>query len=204
VRSQCAELAEPALAIHCAHGNLCPIPSKSYISSGSIRQKNTDIEGHKHRYRSTKLRYRIQISKVLLLISKFLRYRYVTISKFRYRSFFDIVLHRYQISWIQYRSIFDIVLSRYRMIQPSISKFFRFEVFDIECQNLRYRVVISYPISDDRRSFPDLRYERLKLRYRDIPISKVRPSISKFAKVPDGGLPTSCLTGILIEATTQT
>ncbi len=71
---------------------------------------------------------------------------------------------------------------------------------DIECYNLRYRRLsdFRYSISNVKtfdielsyrtrywRSFSDLQYRRLHLRYRNIPISKVWPSISKVGKVPD-------------------
>ncbi len=46
------------------------------------------------------------------------------------------------ISKILRYGIFNIVLLRYRVLQPSISTFLRVKAFDIECPNLRYRVVI--------------------------------------------------------------
>jgi hypothetical protein len=48
--------------------------------------------------------------------------------------------------------------------------------------NIRYRIVTCNIVSPYRRSFADLQYqslERFHLQYRDITISKVRPSISK-------------------------
>jgi hypothetical protein len=65
---------------------------------------------------------------------------------------------------------------------------------DIECYNLRYRCLSDFErsisnakhsiwscniVSQYRRSFADLRYRRFHLQYRDMTISKVRPSISK-------------------------
>ncbi len=71
---------------------------------------------------------------------------------------------------------------------------------DIECSYLRYRYfpVLEHSISNSktfdiacnivsryRRSFTNARYRTLQLQYRNIPISKVRHSISKVGKVPD-------------------
>jgi hypothetical protein len=93
-------------------------------SPGWIRQKNTDIEEHEIRYRSKKS----SIS-------------YTDIEgACQYREIFDIRIYRYRSFELRYRVFFDIVLDRYRMFLPSISMFSRFRAFDIECQNIRYRV----------------------------------------------------------------
>ena len=117
-----------------------------------IRQKNTDIEEHENRYRSTKssISY-TDIEWAFLDIDVFFdigisRYRSFEL---RYPCFFDIVLSRYRSFLLRYhdRIFFDIVLDRYRIFLHSISIFsgFTSRAFDIELQNIRYRV--SYRIS---------------------------------------------------------
>ena len=138
VRSQCATRAQLAiLAITCAHGNLCPIPSRSYSSPGSTQQRNTDIEGHKHRYRSTKLRYRIQISKVNLSIS-----RDSSISVY---NDIDVLNFDIDVSSISY--YIDIEVLGFDIENSSISYW-----VDIECFNLRYR-----RLSDLRHSISNVK-----------------------------------------------
>jgi hypothetical protein len=120
-------------------------------------------------------------------------------SELLYRCFFDIVLRWYRSSRLRHQRFFDIVLVRYRKLQP-ISKV---TTFDIEGYNLRYwsynlqnisKVLRTEAIDIElsyffctryRRSFPDLQYRRLHLRYRNIRTSKVQPSISKVGKLPD-------------------
>jgi hypothetical protein len=140
VRSQCAALAALAiLAITCEHGNLCPIlvPSRSYSSPGSTQQRNTDIEGHKHRYRSTKLRYRIQISKVHLSIS-----RDSSISVYN-----DVEVLNFDIDVSSISYYIDIEVLGFDIGDSSISYW-----VDIECFNLRYR-----RLSDLRHSISNVK-----------------------------------------------
>ena len=143
VRSQCAALA--ILAITCAHGNLCPIPSRSYSSPGSTQQRNTDIEGHKHRYQSTKLRYRIQISKVHLSIS-----RDSSISVYN-----DVEVLNFDIDVSSISYYIDIEVLGFDIENSLISYW-----VDIECFNLRYR-----RLSDLRHSISKVKLETSGILY---------------------------------------
>ena len=114
--------------------------------------------------------------------------------------FFDIGISRYRSFELRYRCFFDIVLSRYRFFcfdfeYSSISYW-----IDIEYFYLRYRYfrdlehsISNYKsfdiefniVSRYRRSFINARYRAFQFQYRNMPISKVRRSISNVAKVPD-------------------
>ncbi len=130
-------------AMQCAHRNLCPVPSRSYSSPGRIRRRNTDIEEYEIRYQSTKLRYSIQTSKKHLSMSTNLRYQDITISKFWSSISIFLRYRTASLSKFQQLSGFDIQVS-------SISYWFDITGYNlryIEGLNIRYRVVISYPIS---------------------------------------------------------
>ncbi len=123
--------------MQCAHRNLCPVPTRQPRLDPT---KSTDIEEHEIRYRSTKASISYTdiegalVDKSSISVHSDIEVLNFDIDVSLISYCVDIEVPGFDIGSISNVTALDIDVSQSR-------------AFDIECKNLRYRVVISYLIS---------------------------------------------------------